>query len=158
MSQPNPEWASRIGKNGVLWRYPIQPWQELHVFCVRPVTESVKLTTSFRSTVRSDQRRKAHGQVIQGKKMSIYTDPLLCKEASLIHHHSPRYCHQNCEIPVRGKEYLEGYRGRQWTMRKTQHSFLWRAGRVGEVRGPRWANISSASPPLNSMLTAGITN
>lgn len=110
MSQPNPEWASRIGKNEGLWRYTIQLWQELHV--LRPVTESVKLTTSFR--IRSDERRKAHGQVVQGKKMSIYTDPLLCKKASLIYRHSPRYCHQNCEIPVRGKEYLEGYRGRQW--------------------------------------------
>lgn len=50
--------------------------------------------------------------------MSVYADPLLCywwwKKASLTYHHSPRYCIQSCEIPVRGKDYSKGFRGRQW--------------------------------------------
>lgn len=98
---------------------------------------------------------KAHGQVIRKRKMYVYTDPLLWEKPSLIYLHSPRYCNQSCAIPVRGKGYLEGLRGRQWEMKKT-HSF-WKAERV-RIWHCRWASTSSVSPSLHSMLAADITN
>lgn len=154
-SQANPEWASVIGRNGVLWRYLLQLREELCVFCVRPVTKSIKLITSLGGIGQSDHKMKAHGQVIRKRKMYVYTDPLLWEKPSLIYLHSPRYCNQSCAIPVRGKGYLEGLRGRQWEMKKT-HSF-WKAERV-RIWHCRWASTSSVSPSLHSMLAADITN
>lgn len=96
----------------------------------------VKWITSFRSIGRSSQRGRAHGPVIPGKRMSVYTDLLFYwwwKKASFIYHHSPSHHNQSCEIPVRGKEYLEGSRGRQRIVGETQNFFLWKGGRVGDI-------------------------
>lgn len=97
--------------------------------------ESVKWITSFRGTGENTQRGKAHGPVIQGKRMNVYADPLFYwwwQKASVIYHYSASYCTQSCEIPVRGKDYLEGSRGRQRTVGKTQNLFLSKAGRMGD--------------------------
>lgn len=91
--------------------------------------ELVKWITSFRSIGRSNQRGRAHGPVIQGKRMSVYTDFFFFflnwwwKKSSFIYHHSPSYHNQSCEISVRGNKYLERSRGRQRIVGKTQIFF-----------------------------------
>lgn len=120
----------------------------------------VKWITSFRSIGRSGQRGRAHGPVIPGKTMSVYTDLLFYwwwKKTSFIYHHSPSYNNQSCEIPVRGKEYLEGSRGGQRIGENTKFLSLkgWKGGRYW---GSTPTNVSSVSLPLISMLKADITN